>query len=142
MLAHHRRIFTIHQSFPSRSVSGLYARRKLQLLSPVCRMLVFAQANCYKRMIAKEELISHTNDLQHGNRVMPRVVSAAPDTTLNAAWNAYGDEGGHLTGADGTTSVQLRIRPLNGAAVTDNGDVTADDWQACGAIRSGVVNYS
>src|SRR5688572_10949916 len=34
-------------------------------------------------------------------------VVATPNAQLNAQWNGYGDEGGHWTGADGTTSIQL-----------------------------------
>jgi hypothetical protein len=34
-------------------------------------------------------------------------VAATPNARLNAQWNGYGDEGGHWTGADGTTSLQL-----------------------------------
>lgn len=35
------------------------------------------------------------------------VAGALPDDDLNRMWNAYGDQGGHWTGADSTVSVEL-----------------------------------
>src|SRR4051812_14354363 len=52
-------------------------------------------------------LISFATVLAPPDAQAATVASATPDTALNQQWNAYGDAGGHWTGADSTASVLL-----------------------------------
>jgi subtilisin family serine protease len=47
------------------------------------------------------------NRLLHLGSLSPGDGAGLPVDDLNAMWNTYGDQGGHWTGADGTTSVPL-----------------------------------